>query len=78
MVTWLSIPAVVVVAFLGWNLYRRFGADRIRVLDEKRSPTANDVAARWHMMLLPRHAVGKPVVAAATARELAAQMAGAL
>lgn len=32
MVTWLSIAAVVVVAFLGWNLYRRFGADRIRAL----------------------------------------------
>jgi hypothetical protein len=32
MVTWLSIAAVVVVAFMGWNLYRRFGADRIRAL----------------------------------------------
>jgi hypothetical protein len=25
---WLTIAAVIAVAFLGWNLYRRFGADR--------------------------------------------------
>ncbi len=36
MMTWLSIVAVGVVAFLAWNLYRRFGADRIAALLEKR------------------------------------------
>lgn len=36
MLAWLSIAAVVAVLFLGWNLYRRFGADRIAALNEKR------------------------------------------
>lgn len=40
MLTWLSIAAVVVVGFLGWNLYQRFGADRIAVLNEKRRATS--------------------------------------
>ncbi len=34
--TVLTITAVLAVAFLGWNLYRRFGADRIAELNEKR------------------------------------------
>jgi hypothetical protein len=33
---WLSIVALVAVAFLSWNLYRRLGADRIGALNEKR------------------------------------------
>lgn len=36
MMTWLTIAAVVVVALLGWNLYRRFGTDRIAVFNERR------------------------------------------
>jgi hypothetical protein len=36
MMAWLSLVAGVAVAFLGWNLYRRFGADRIATLMEKR------------------------------------------
>jgi hypothetical protein len=36
MMAWVSIVAVAVVAFLAWNLYRRFGADRIAALLEKR------------------------------------------
>ena len=34
--TVLTIAALLAVAFLGWNLYRRFGADRIAELNEKR------------------------------------------
>lgn len=40
MLTWLSLVALIVVGFLGWNLYRRFGADRIEALIEKRRATA--------------------------------------
>jgi hypothetical protein len=36
MMTWLTIAAVVVVALLGWNLYRRFATDRIAVFTERR------------------------------------------
>ena len=36
MMAWLSIAAVVVVVFLGWNLYRRFGSDRIAKLISQR------------------------------------------
>lgn len=36
MMTWLTIAAVVVVALLGWNLYRRFGTDRIAAFNERR------------------------------------------
>src|SRR5437016_10835539 len=36
MVTLISLAAGVVVAFLGWNLYRRFGADRIAEISERR------------------------------------------
>ena len=43
MLTWLSIVALIVVGFLGWNLYRRFGADRIHALTEKRRATSRMV-----------------------------------
>jgi hypothetical protein len=36
MMTWLSVAAVVLVAVLGWNLYRRFGTDRIAAFNERR------------------------------------------
>jgi hypothetical protein len=44
MLAWLSILAIVVVAFLGWNLYRRFGADRIAEFNEKRRATSRLVS----------------------------------
>ncbi len=44
MLTWLSIVALVAVAFLGWNLYRRFGADRIAELNERRRTTSRMVS----------------------------------
>lgn len=44
MLAWLSVLALVVVAFLGWNLFRRFGADRIAVLNERRRPTSRLVS----------------------------------
>ena len=40
----LAIIAVAVLAFLGWNLYRRFGADRISALSDKRRPTSRLVS----------------------------------
>ena len=40
MSVWLTVLAVVVVALLGWNLYRRFGADRIGELNERRRATS--------------------------------------
>jgi hypothetical protein len=36
MMMWLTLAAIVVVAILGWNLYGRFGSDRILALNEKR------------------------------------------
>lgn len=44
MVAWLSIAAVVAVAFLGWNLYRRFGSDRIAELNDRRRATSRMVS----------------------------------
>jgi hypothetical protein len=44
MLVWLSIAAVVVVAFLGRNLYRRFGSDRIAELNERRRSTSRLVS----------------------------------
>ena len=41
---WLSIAAVVAVALLGWNLYRRFGADRIAELTERRRGSSRMVS----------------------------------
>jgi hypothetical protein len=36
MMLWLALIAVIAVGFLGWNLYRRFGSDRILAFNEKR------------------------------------------
>jgi hypothetical protein len=44
MTGWLTIIAVGVLAFLSWNLYRRFGADRIAALCEKRRLTSRIVS----------------------------------
>jgi hypothetical protein len=40
MMALLSIVALVFVGFLGWNLYRRFGVDRIKGLNEVRRPSS--------------------------------------
>ncbi|HUP62395.1 MAG TPA: hypothetical protein VNA69_18465 [Thermoanaerobaculia bacterium] len=40
MSAWLTILALVVVAFLGWNLYRRFGTDRIGAFNDRRRATS--------------------------------------
>lgn len=37
---WITLLAVVAVAFLGWNLYRRFGADRLGQFNERRRTTS--------------------------------------
>lgn len=42
--TWLTFGAGVVVVFLVWNLVRRFGADRIAAIGEKRRPTSRIVS----------------------------------
>ena len=44
MLAWLTVLAVIVVALLGWNLYRRFGADRIAAFNEKRRATSRLVS----------------------------------
>jgi hypothetical protein len=44
MLVWLSIAAVIVVGFLGWNLLRRFGTDRIEALNEKRRASSRIVS----------------------------------
>jgi hypothetical protein len=44
MVALLTIVAVVAVAFLGLNLYRRFGADRIAALNDRRRATSRLVS----------------------------------
>src|SRR5688572_16105320 len=44
MMSWLLLVAVIVVGFLGWNLYRRFGADRIQALNDKRRATSRIVS----------------------------------
>lgn len=36
MMGWLTVVAVVVVALLGWNLYRRFATDRIAAFNDRR------------------------------------------
>ena len=41
---WLSLVAVAALVVLGWNLYRRFGADRIASLTEKRRLTSRFVS----------------------------------
>jgi hypothetical protein len=42
--TWLSIAAVIAVAFLARNLFQRFGSDRIAALNEKRRTTSRIVS----------------------------------
>jgi hypothetical protein len=44
MPAWLTIVAVAALAFLSWNLYRRFGSDRIAALSEKRRATSRFVS----------------------------------
>ena len=44
MLLWLSLFALIVIGFLGWNLYRRFGADRIGTFTEKRRATSRIVS----------------------------------
>ena len=41
--TYLPIAALAVIAILGWFLYRRFGADRIAGLNEKRRASSRMV-----------------------------------
>lgn len=43
MLFWISTAAAVVAGFLCWNLFRRFGADRIAALSEKRRATSRIV-----------------------------------
>lgn len=40
MMLWLSLAAVVVIGFLGWNLYRRFVTDGIEAFNAKRRGSA--------------------------------------
>lgn len=44
MLVWLSIAAVAVVGFLGSNLLRRLGTDRIEALNEKRRASSRIVS----------------------------------
>jgi len=44
MLAWVSIVAIGIAAFLGWNLYRRFGADRIAELMEQRRSASRMVS----------------------------------
>ncbi|HKO57971.1 MAG TPA: hypothetical protein VJ276_19040 [Thermoanaerobaculia bacterium] len=44
MLFWISTGAAVVVLYLCWNLYSRFGADRIAALSEKRRATSRIVS----------------------------------
>jgi hypothetical protein len=43
MMTWQTIIAIAVVAALGWNLFRRFGSDRLAAFTEKRRATSRMV-----------------------------------
>ncbi len=44
MLGWISVVAVIAVVILGWNLYRRFGADRIAKLNDRRRGTSRVVS----------------------------------
>ena len=44
MPTWFLIAAVIALGILGWNLYRRMGADRIAKFMERRRTTARMVS----------------------------------
>jgi hypothetical protein len=54
MLVWLSIAAAVVVAFLGWNLYRRFGSDRLDTFNERRR-TSSRLVGRGEFVDGNRH-----------------------
>lgn len=54
MISWLSPVAVLVVAVMGWNLYRRLGADRIEALNEKRR-AASRIVSRGEFVDGNRH-----------------------
>jgi hypothetical protein len=41
---WLSLVAIVIVVILAWNLFRRFGTDRIEAFNEKRRATSRFVS----------------------------------
>jgi hypothetical protein len=47
MLTLTSLAAVLVVAFLAWNLYRRFGTDHIESFLERRRKTSRFVSRGW-------------------------------
>lgn len=51
---WVLLVVVAVVAFLGWNLYRRFGADRIQALNDKRR-AASRIVSRGEFVDGNRH-----------------------
>jgi hypothetical protein len=44
MLAWLSIVGIGVLAFLGWTLYRSFGADRIAAICDKRRSSSRIVS----------------------------------
>ena len=44
MMTFLTIAALIAVAILGWNLYRRLGTDRIAQFNDKRRATSRMVS----------------------------------
>ena len=44
MMVWISAAAVVAVVLLCWNLFRRFGADRIEALSERRRAASRIVS----------------------------------
>jgi hypothetical protein len=54
MFAWLPILALAVVGFLGWNLYRRFGTDRIAALNEERR-TSSRLVCRGEFVDGNRH-----------------------
>lgn len=54
MLPWLILVAVIVVGFLGWYLYRRFGADRIQALNDKRR-AASRIVSRGEFVDGNRH-----------------------
>lgn len=44
MFTWIAVAGVGAVAFLGWNLYRRFSTSRIAALNDRRRSTSRMVS----------------------------------
>lgn len=54
MLLWISAAAAVVVVFLCWNLYRRFGADRIEAFSNTRR-AASRIVSRGQFFDGSRH-----------------------